>query len=102
MRIERPGYQGLSSEFIQAGQELGLPHTDLNGYYTKGIDYIYYPIRRGSRDAVFNAFIKPARRRPNLTIFKFAHVNKILFKDGNVAHGVVFDRHGEQRTVYAT
>ncbi|CAL8094312.1 unnamed protein product [Orchesella dallaii] len=101
LRIERPDYIGLAPEFVRAAEELGYPNVDLNAPYTEGFDIIRYPIKRGVRQATYKAFIEPVRYLPTLTILKYSHVNKIIFKD-NVAIGVQFDRHGVPQTAYAS
>ncbi|ODM89498.1 Oxygen-dependent choline dehydrogenase [Orchesella cincta] len=101
LRIERPDYIGLAPEFVRGAEELGYPNVDLNAPYSEGFDVIQYPIKRGVRQATYKAFIEPVRYLPTLTILKYSHVNKILFKD-NVAIGVSFDRHGVPKTAYAS
>ncbi|ODM89499.1 Glucose dehydrogenase [FAD, quinone] [Orchesella cincta] len=100
LRIERPDYIGLAPEFVRGAEELGYPNVDLNAPYSEGFDVIQYPIKRGVRQATYKAFIEPVRYQ-TLTILKYSHVNKILFKD-NVAVGVSFDRHGVPKTAYAS
>lgn len=77
LRIEAADEIGVGLEFVQAGVELGYPHTDLNAPFHEGFDIIRYPIRRGVRQASFKAFIEPVRTSKTLTILKFAHVNKV-------------------------
>ncbi|CAG7718407.1 unnamed protein product [Allacma fusca] len=101
IRIEVPSYHPLADYFVKAGAELGYPKTDLNGYYTEGFDTIHFPIKRGQRQAVYRSFIRPARRRRNLTIYKYSHVNKILINGLNQAYGVEYDRHGTRRQAMA-
>ncbi|ODN03624.1 Oxygen-dependent choline dehydrogenase [Orchesella cincta] len=94
LRIEAPDYIGTARDFVAAGGELGYPNVDLNAPFTEGFDVIRYPIRRGIRQSPYKAFLDPARTRASLRILKFAHVNKVLFRNGNNAYGVEFDRHG--------
>lgn len=37
MRVSLPPYLGMSEYFIQAGQELGYPRTDLNAKFDEGM-----------------------------------------------------------------
>lgn len=49
------------------------------------------------------AFIAPARKRKNLTVYKFAHASRVLFqKNSNRAVGVEFVRHGVTHEAFAT
>ncbi|CAL8094303.1 unnamed protein product [Orchesella dallaii] len=102
LRIEAPDHIGNAAEFIQAAQELGYPNVDLNAPFYEGFDVMRYPIKNGIRQATYKAFIEPIRTRLSLRIMKFAQVNKILFKEGNIAYGVKFDRHGQTYTAYAS
>lgn len=77
LRIEAPDYTGTAAEFIRAGQEFGYPNRDLNAPFTEGFDVLRYPIKGGRRQSSYKAFIEPIRTLPNLTIMKFAHVNKV-------------------------
>lgn len=103
LRVETPAYVGMGPEFVRAGQELGYSQCDLNAPFTEGFDILRYPIKYGLRQATHKAFIEPIRRiRRNLVIRKFAHVNRVLFKYGNVAYGVEYHRHGETRQAFAS
>ncbi|CAG7820990.1 unnamed protein product [Allacma fusca] len=101
--VEIPAYRPLADSFINAGKEFGYDHADLNGYYTQGFDYIHYAAHNGRRSAVFDAYIRRARRRPNLTIYKFTVANKILLHGHlNEAYGVEYSKLGRWGTAYAT
>ncbi|CAG7718406.1 unnamed protein product [Allacma fusca] len=102
VRIEVPPYHPLSDTVVNAANELGYAKVDLNGYYTEGFDAIYYPIKNGRRHAAYRSYIRPARRRKNLSIYKFAHVNKILINENNEAYGVEYDRHGKKQQAFAS
>lgn len=101
--METPDYVGLGPEFVRAGAELGYPQCDLNGPYDEAFDVLKYPIKHGIRQASYKAFLEPIRRlRKNLVIRKFAHVNRVLFRYGNVAYGVEYDRHGKTYQAFAS
>lgn len=103
LRVETPDYVGLGPEFVRAGGEFGYPNCDLNAPFAEGFDTIKYPIKYGLRQSSYKAFLEPIRRlRKNLVIRKYAHVNRVLFKDGNVAYGVEYDRYGTTRQVFAS
>jgi len=54
------------------------------------------------RDNFYKAFLEPALTRKTLTVRRYASVSRILFKDGNVAYGVQYDRHGRTLTAFAS
>lgn len=104
LRIEMPDHLGVGPEFVKGGTEMGYPHIDVNAAFDGegGFDYIRYPSRQGRRIASYKAFLEPIKYLKTLTILKYANVNKVLFKDGNAAYGVQFDRHGRSVTAYAS
>ncbi len=91
----------LAEAFIEAGVEIGIPHNpDLNGERQEGIGPIQGSIRRGRRHNTGLAYLRPARRRSNLSVVTHAMVDRILF-DGSRAVGVRFKKRGrirEERT----
>ena len=42
-----------------------------------GVDAIHYPVKRGQRQAPYRAFLRQARRRENLSIYKFSVVTQV-------------------------
>lgn len=91
----------LSDVFIAAGVEAGFPAVpDFNGASQEGIGYTQITVRNGIRASTANAYLKPAQRRPNLSIVTDALVSKILF-DGRRAVGVCYCRGGIEREVRA-
>lgn len=94
----------LYSAFLEAGQEIGYPLTDdFNGDVQEGFGLSQYthahwfPLRHSSA----NAYLRPARRRRNVTVLTDARALKLAL-DGNVCNGVVCDVRGEIRTLRAT
>jgi choline dehydrogenase len=75
---------------ISACGALGVPRNDdINGAEQEGVGYLQTTIRRGRRQSTATAFLKPARRRRNLSVVTGAHVERILF-DGPKAVGVAY------------
>lgn len=73
----------LAEALISAGQGMGLPRKeDLNGAGTEGIGYYAHNIRSGRRQSAAVAFLRPARRRPNLEIRTGVLVDRLLFEGG--------------------
>lgn len=86
----------------EAGREMGYRAGDINGKYQTGFMNPQGTIRRGARCSTAKAYLRDARKRPNLTVVTFAHVTKILFNSNKKAIGVNFVRFTNQRhTVYA-
>jgi choline dehydrogenase-like flavoprotein len=78
----------LTEALLQAGAQMGLPRReDINGSDQEGIAPASLTIKRGRRVSAADAFLRPARRRPNLRVVTDTIVEKILF-DGTHATGV--------------
>ncbi|MEE2995996.1 MAG: GMC family oxidoreductase N-terminal domain-containing protein [Pseudomonadota bacterium] len=81
--------------WIDAANAFGLPITDdYNGPQTIGFSKGQYTIRRGRRSSSANAFLKPVRRRPNLTVRTGAQATRILMS-GTTAIGIEYLRKGK-------
>jgi len=79
----------LTEALLQAGAAVGVPvREDLNRPDQEGIGYSSRTIRRGRRVSAADAFLRPARRRPNLTVLTDTLVTRIRF-EGERATGVV-------------
>jgi choline dehydrogenase len=92
----------LGVSFIQAGQEMGYDHVDINGAQQTGFAHYQYTMRRGSRVSSSKAFLRPIRLRKNLHIALWSHVTKILIEPNSKrAYGVQFVRNGRIQTVLA-
>lgn len=90
----------LYDAWIEAAQQIGLPITDdYNGPQPVGFGRGQYTIRNGRRSSAANAFLKPNRNRPNLTVHTRAHASRILM-NGTTATGIEYLHRG--RTVTAT
>lgn len=84
-----------------AGRQLGYRAGDLNGKFQTGFMNPQGTLRRGARCSTSKAYLRDARKRPNLTVVTFAHVTKILFNSAKKAVGVNFLRFNSHHTVYA-
>ena len=84
----------LSRAFIEAGAAAGFPVTqDVNCYQQEGLGPFDRNIDRGERASTAQAFINPARSRPNLCIRTDTVVRKVLL-EGRRARGVVCSSDG--------
>ncbi|HWU81439.1 MAG TPA: GMC family oxidoreductase N-terminal domain-containing protein, partial [Caulobacter sp.] len=73
--------------FIAAGAAMGLPiKTDLNDPSGQdGVGYAMRTIKNGARFSAAEAFLKPARRRSNLTVITDTQVDRLLFEENRVS-----------------
>jgi choline dehydrogenase len=84
----------ICRHFIRAGMEAGLPHVeDFNGPSMEGVGLYQINTRDGFRMSTARAYLKPARRRANLSVQTNTLVTRIVF-EGRRAVGVTF-REGE-------
>ena len=96
-RTEDPLY----AAWIEAAQQAGFPATpDYNGRDGEGIGKSQYTIRNGRRASSANAFLRPAKRRPNLRVLTGVHVLRIVIERGR-AVGVLYWRKGREATARA-
>ena len=99
-RVEEPrvGWEILDA-FERACNETGIARTpDFNDGDNEGTGKFMVNQRRGARWNTAQAFLKPARSRPNLTILTHAQAKRILF-DGRRASGLEFWRKGVETRV---
>lgn len=88
----------LIEAFIQAAQTLGVSRNDdFNGSTQEGVGYYQLTTQGGLRCSAASAFLRPARKRSNLTVCTEAHVARVLF-DGDHASGVQYRQHGVMKT----
>jgi|TARA_B100001741_G_scaffold291048_1_gene270962 choline dehydrogenase len=91
----------MADAFLTAAEGLGYPlNNDPNGEEQEGFGYFQWTARRGKRCSAAVGFLKPARKRPNLTVFSRAQANKVVF-DQKRAIGVEFERGGQTVTAKA-
>ncbi|WP_248958841.1 GMC family oxidoreductase [Sphaerisporangium perillae] len=86
--------------FLRACEEMGLTRLEeLNGASNEGFSQTPVTQERGRRWSAADAYLRPAMRRPNLTVLTAAQARKILFDEDGRATGVEY---GEGRRVTAT
>ena len=90
----------LTSAFLDAAAEIGYPTERANSAQPEGFSRSMVTQKRGARWSAADAYLKPARRRNNLTVLTDAHATRILF-DGTAAVGVEYEKDGARRTVHA-
>ncbi|MEU8659288.1 choline dehydrogenase [Actinoplanes philippinensis] len=103
--LERgPGTNPLFRAMLAASEEAGYPPTsDVNGERQEGFALFDRNIQRGRRLSAAGAYLRPALKRPNLTVRTRALVSRVLF-DGARATGVEYttSRGGAPHRVYAS
>jgi choline dehydrogenase-like flavoprotein len=78
----------LNSAFFDALAGLGFAaRADLNGADSEGMALRQLTVRGGTRETTASALLRPASRRPNLTILTNTHATRILL-DGRRAQAV--------------
>jgi choline dehydrogenase len=84
----------LCASFLAACDNLGIARTpDFNGAHAEGAGLWEVTIRDGVRVSTANAYLKPARSRPNLEVLTRAQALRVLFEVRR-ATGVEFLRDG--------
>lgn len=92
---------GFSELFIEAAADQGFRRNpDLNSGDQDGVGYVQYSIEGGRRCSAYEAFVRPIRKRPNLSIVTGAMVERIDL-EGRRATGITYRRRGRQVSVKA-
>ncbi|WP_219892990.1 GMC family oxidoreductase [Aquisediminimonas profunda] len=88
-----PVFDALMSAF----EQVGMPQVpDITAPGITGVGRSQYTVdRMGQRQSTYEAFVKPVRNRPNLTILNPAAVKRIKFEGGR-ASGVSCERNGQE------
>ncbi|MCW5606252.1 MAG: GMC family oxidoreductase N-terminal domain-containing protein, partial [Burkholderiales bacterium] len=106
-RIEKQRLKwDILESFAEAAVEAGIPRSDdFNSGDNEGVGYFEVNQRSGWRWNTSKAFLRPAKNRPNLTIWTQAHVERLILEtDGSGRQrcaGVVVQRQGRSAEVRA-
>lgn len=85
----------LYQAWIDAGVQAGYGRTeDYNGYRQEGFGRMHMTVKDGVRWSTANAYLKPAKSRPNLVVETHAMTEKILF-EGKRATGLRYSKDGQ-------
>lgn len=72
----------LTEAILNTAQALGVPRKDdINRPEQEGIGYTPVTIQRGRRVSAADAFLKPIRQRPNLTVVTDTEIQRVLIED---------------------
>jgi choline dehydrogenase len=84
----------LSEAFIEGAVQHGIPRNpDYNGTAQEGVSYAQRTIHNGRRVSAATAFLRPAMKRPNLTVLTHAHATSLML-EGKRAVGVRYSKGG--------
>lgn len=87
--------------FLEAVQQAGYPLTDdLNRDRTEVFGHVDMTIGGGRRSSAATAFLRPALRRPNVTLITRAQATRVVVERGR-AVGVEYDTMGRRHVVRA-
>ncbi|MBL9074506.1 GMC family oxidoreductase N-terminal domain-containing protein [Tabrizicola sp.] len=90
-----PAPNAMSRAFVQGAQELGLPHSaDFNGAVQEGAGMYQLTVRGNRRCSAAVGYLRPALKRPNLTLITGALVLRLVFA-GKRAVGVEYAARGQ-------
>ena len=91
----------LHRAFIEAGQQAGYPYTDdMNGYRNEGFGPMDRTTRKGVRSSTANTYLRPIKRRANLTVRTRVMTHRVLF-EGTTATGVEVTYRGRTQPIRA-
>ena len=91
----------LSRAFVAACIEAGIPaNNDFNGAANEGAGVFQTTQKNGARWSTVNAYLKPALKRPNLTLRPQTQVARVVIENGH-ASGVEYLVNGKIETVRA-
>jgi choline dehydrogenase len=95
------GPHPLCDAFIAAAEQAGVPRNDdFNGPVQEGAGYFQTTSRRGVRWSTARGYLRPALKRPNLSVATDALATRVLF-EGKRAVGVEYRRGSETFVVRA-
>jgi choline dehydrogenase len=91
LRVSNQPYEWeIAKVLLEACKQAGIPfNPDFNGAKQEGCGYYQTTTRDKRRWSTAAAYLRTAKRRPNLTVKTRAHATRVLF-DGNKAVGVEF------------
>jgi choline dehydrogenase len=96
----------LYSAFVEAGKQAGYPYTeDMNGYQQEGFGAMDMTVHKGRRWSTAMAYLRPALKRPNLTLQMLSLSTRVLFEgpaDARRAVGVEVAHGGQLQQWRAT
>ncbi|MEO5605985.1 MAG: GMC family oxidoreductase N-terminal domain-containing protein, partial [Polaromonas sp.] len=97
LRLRRP----IADHFIAGAMDIGIPfNEDYNGATQEGVGYFQQTAHKGFRWSTARGFLRPARKRANLTVKTKAQTTRVLF-EGKRAVGVEYVQDGQRHQAHA-
>ena len=95
LRVEPPrSPSAFGRAFVEAASRRGVQRNpDFNGAVQDGVGFYDLTQRGGRRESAARAFLRPALRRPNLTVETGAHATRVIVEKGR-AVGVEYRQGG--------
>jgi choline dehydrogenase-like flavoprotein len=92
----------ISEAFLRAAQQFGIPfNPDFNGVRQEGIGHYQVTVRNARRSSAAVAYLRPALKRPNLTVRTGAAATRILISRGRATGVELAATDGARETVLA-
>jgi choline dehydrogenase len=93
----------MTRDFVRAATAAGIARTnDVNDPdHHEGVDFTQVLQKGGRRCSAADAYLGPARRRPNLTVVTGAHATRVVIEGGH-AVGIAYRKDGAEHVVRAT
>ena len=92
----------LTRRFLEAAERVGIPRvSDYNGPEQDGASLVQVTQRNGRRWSAADAYLRPARRRPNLEVRTGALVERVELEGDRAAGVRLRDRRGRSEVVRA-
>jgi choline dehydrogenase len=83
LRVSNPVRSPLGDAMVKAAIEAGVPaNPDFNGARQEGVGYYQTTTSNRRRWSAAQAYLRPNRHRPNLTVATAAHATRVLIEDG--------------------
>jgi len=103
LKVTRPGVSHpLNAAWIEAGQEAGYSYTpDFNGAQQEGFGPVDCTIAGGRRASAAVCYLRPALKRPNLTVITKAQATRIVLQRGR-AVGVEYAQKKQRHEIRAS
>ncbi|MCG3099851.1 choline dehydrogenase [Enterobacter sp. DRP3] len=92
----------LYGAWVDAGVQAGYIKTeDTNGYMQEGFGAMHMTVKNGVRWSTANAYLRPAMKRPNLSVITHAMSRKLILEGKRVV-GVEYEQNGVVHIVHCT
>ena len=98
LRLRRP----IADHFIAGASECQIPiNDDYNGESQEGIGYFQQTAHNGYRWSTAKGFLRPARKRKNLTVITGAQTHRVIIENRQ-ANGVEYNFKGSNKKAHAS